>query len=60
MMGKDIKKIQELITTLEKVKEQEDKKKEELNKLNNINNEEINIIDEKSSNNIVTINTINE
>ena len=31
MMGKDIKKLQDLITSLEQVKEQEDKKKEETN-----------------------------
>ena len=60
MMGKDVKKIQELITTLEKVKEQEDKKKEELEKLNNTNNEAINTIDENNSANMVTLNTINE
>ena len=35
MMGKDVKKLQELITTLEKVKEEEDKKKEELEKTTN-------------------------
>lgn len=60
MMGKDVKKIQDLIDTLEKVKEQEDKKKEELEKLNNTDNETINTIDENTSNNIVTKNTINE
>ena len=32
MMGKDVKKLQDLITSLEKVKEEEDKKKEELEK----------------------------
>lgn len=35
MMGKDVKKLQELIDSLEKVKEKEDKKKEELQKNNN-------------------------
>ena len=42
MMGKDIKKLQELIDTLETVKKEEDKKKEELEKGNNqitVNNE---------------------
>ncbi len=42
MMGKDIKKLQELITSLETVKEEEDKKKEELEKANNTENTEIN------------------
>ena len=32
MMGKDIQKLQELITSLEKVKEEEEKKKEEIEK----------------------------
>ena len=42
MIGKDIKKIQELIDTLEKVKEKEDKKKEELNNTNTITSNETN------------------
>lgn len=37
MMGKDIKKLQDLITSLEQVKEVEDKKKEELEKTTNTN-----------------------
>lgn len=39
MMGKDIKKLQELIYSLEKVKEQENKKKEELEKKINTAND---------------------
>ena len=35
MMGKDIKKVQDLINSLEQVKEKEDKKKEELEKTTN-------------------------
>lgn len=35
MMGKDVKRLQELITSLETVKKEEDKKKEELNKTTN-------------------------
>ena len=35
MMGKDVKHLQDLITSLETMKEQEDKKKEELNKTTN-------------------------
>ncbi len=35
MMGKDVKRLQDLLTSLETVKEEEDKKKEELNKTTN-------------------------
>ncbi|MCI8761122.1 MAG: COG1615 family transporter [Clostridia bacterium] len=35
MMGKDVKRLQDLITSLETVKKEEDKKKEELNKTTN-------------------------
>lgn len=38
MMGKDVKKLQELITSLEKVKEEEDKKKQELEEKTNTTN----------------------
>ena len=37
MIGKDVKKLQELITSLETLKEEEDKKKEELDKITNQN-----------------------
>ena len=39
MMGKDIKRLQDLITSLEIVKEEEDKKKQELDKATNQMNE---------------------
>lgn len=39
MMGKDIKRLQDLITSLETVKEEEDKKKADLNKTTNQTNE---------------------
>lgn len=39
MMGKDIKRLQDLITSLEIVKEEEDKKKQELDKVTNQMNE---------------------
>lgn len=38
MMGKDVKRLQDLITSLETMKKQEDKKKEELEKTNQANN----------------------
>ena len=38
MMGKDVQKLQDLITSLEQVKEKEDKKKEELEKTTSSNN----------------------
>jgi len=38
MMGKDVKHLQDLITSLETMKEQEDKKKEELDKTSNLTN----------------------
>lgn len=51
MMGKDVKKLQELIQTLEQVKEKEDKKKQELNK--SINNSTNSVKDvDKSNNNL--------
>lgn len=59
MMGKDVKKIQELIETLEKVKTEEDKKKEELEK--KTQNESItNEINTENQNIIVTNNIVNE
>ena len=59
MMGKDVKKIQELIETLEKVKTEEDKKKEELErKTQNGNN--TNEINTENQNIIVTNNIVNE
>ena len=50
MMGKDVKKLQDLITSLEKTKTEEDKKKQQNN--NTINNtvDEDNIVDTNSSN----------
>ena len=50
MMGKDIKKLQDLITSLETVKEEEDKKKEELEKQNT---NETDIIDINTNNEIL-------
>ncbi len=47
MMGKDVKRLQELITSLEKLKKQEDKEKEEQEKLNTTKN--TNIIDNEIS-----------
>lgn len=48
MMGKDVKRLQELITSLETVKKEEDKKKEELEKTNNQGNN--NSLNETTSN----------
>lgn len=54
MMGKDVKKLQDLITSLEKVKDEEDKKKEELKKeIINANNtisidNETNVVDDSN------------
>lgn len=65
MIGKDIKRLQDLITSLETVKEEEDKKKEELNKTINQTNtnttdiEEINNIESKQ-NTSNEINIVNE
>lgn len=55
MMGKDVKKLQELITSLEKVKEEEDKKKEELEKTINTNaiTDETNKIQNNTANNMI-------
>ena len=62
MVGKDIKKLQDLISSLEKVKEKEDKKKTELEKTtnnttNSVNNEENTNI---NSDNIVVNTNISE
>ena len=47
MMGTDIKRLQDLITSLETVKEEEDKKKAELDKNNNeINTTNVNVVNE--------------
>ncbi len=43
MMGKDVKRLQDLITSLETMKKQEDKKKEELEKTTNTTNQEENM-----------------
>ena len=48
MMGKDVKKLQDLITSLEKTKTEEDKKKQQNNTINNTIDEE-NIVDTNSS-----------
>lgn len=53
MMGKDIKRLQDLITSLETVKEEEDKKKETLDKTTNQ-------INSNSTNTIVDNNVVNE
>ena len=60
MMGKDVKKLQELITSLEQVREEENKKKETLEKQTNTNNtvdtnevNETNTIQEENVNNII-------
>ena len=55
MMGKDIQKLQDLITSLEQVKEKEDKKKEELEKTTSSNNtiaNEVNTTENTSSNSV--------
>ena len=52
MMGKDIKKVQDLITSLEKVKEKEDKKKQEIEKTTNSNQTENNVSTENVTNDI--------
>lgn len=51
MMGKDIRKVQELIDSLEKVKAEEDKKKEELEK--EINQTNMNNINSTIENNMI-------
>ncbi len=51
MMGKDIKRLQDLITSLETVKEEEEKKKEELE--HKAGNQETNTIDMTNTNNPV-------
>lgn len=57
MMGKDVKKLQDLITSLEKVKEEEDKKKEELEK-EIINTE--NTINTYNASNTIDNNNVND
>ena len=55
MMGKDVQKLQDLITSLEQVKEKEDKKKEELEKTTSPNNtiaNEVNTTENTSSNSV--------
>ena len=55
MMGKDVQKLQDLITSLEQVKEKEDKKKEELEKTTSSNNtiaNEVNTTENTSSNSV--------
>ena len=55
MMGKDVQKLQDLITSLEQVKEKEDKKKEELEKTTISNNtiaNEVNTTENTSSNSV--------
>lgn len=44
MMGKDVKRLQDLIISLETMKKQEDKKKEELEKTTNTTNQQENMI----------------
>ena len=55
LVGSDIKKVQGLIDTLEKLKEQEDKKKEALEKENKQSNSINNVVEENiiEENNIV-------
>lgn len=48
MIGKDIKKLQDLISSLEKMKEEEDKKNEELDKTINTTDTIVNVIDENN------------
>lgn len=55
MMGKDVQKLQDLITSLEQVKEKEDKKKEELEKTTSSNNtiaNEVNTTENTSLNSV--------
>ena len=62
MMGKDIKKLQELIATLEQVKEKEDKKKEELEKVNSNSIDSSNTVlgNETNSNNVMVNSNVKE
>lgn len=62
MMGKDIKKLQELIATLEQVKEKEDKKKEELEKVNSNSIDSANTVlgNETNSNNVMVNSNVKE
>lgn len=62
MMGKDIKKLQELIATLEQVKEKEDKKKEELEKMNSNSIDSSNTVlgNETNSNNVMVNSNVKE
>ena len=55
MMGKDVKRLQDLITSLEKVKEEEDKKKEDEQKVLNQTNT-VNSINVENTNSINEIN----
>lgn len=57
MIGKDIKRLQDLITSLETVKEEEDKKKEELEKTTNQTNTTNTVFNTNSSN---TTNTVKD
>ena len=65
MMGKDIKKLQDLITSLEKVKKEEDKKQEELEKSNSdnilkTNKTEDNLVNETNNNMTIKTNNVND
>lgn len=61
MMGKDVKKLQELIQTLEHVKEKEDKKKQELNKSNTNSTNSVNDVNNNMNlNNILKNMNVNE
>ncbi len=55
MMGKDVKRLQELITSLETVKQEEDKKKEEAEKMN----QQLNTNNVNNTNDINVVNTTN-
>lgn len=54
MVGKDIKKLQELIDSLEKVKQEEDKKKLEQEKTNQSSTEQVKEDEEENTNNMNT------
>ena len=60
MMGKDVKRLQELITSLETVKKEEDKKKQELNKTTNQMSTEQEKQDSNNNTSASNINVSNE
>ena len=60
MVGKDIKKLQDLIENLEKVKLDEDKKKEEIEKKIQNTTNNLNEVNTENQNTVVTNISVNE